>query len=121
VLLIEDQGEAQKVMELILTQAGASVTSAGTSEEALEAYRKARPDVIAADIGLPDMNGYEFLRRVRALEASRNTEPVPAIALTAYAHDRDRRAAMEAGYQEHVSKPVDGAKLVQTIRKLAPA
>ncbi len=76
----------------------------GSGLEALHAIAQERVDIIVADIGMPEMDGYELIRRVRALPG--NLRAIPAIALTAFGAVEDRRRALDAGYQAHVAKPV---------------
>jgi signal transduction histidine kinase/ActR/RegA family two-component response regulator len=121
VLLVEDEAATNNVLRLLLKRAGATVRGASSGEEALAAYQKSRPDVIVSDIGLPDLDGYDLIRRIRSLEASENERPVPAIALTAYALDRDRHEARQAGFQLHLAKPVQEEFLLRAIRRLVEA
>ena len=93
-------------------QAGAQVTLADSARAALAALEASAPDVLVSDIGMPDGNGYELLERVRAAE---NGSRLPAVALTAYARPEDRERAIRAGFQLHVSKPVDPAALVRAV------
>ena len=76
------------------------------------------PDVLVSDIGMPDVDGYELLRRIRALPPEKGGR-VPAVALTGYARDVDRRRAISEGYQIHVAKPVDPAELVKAVSSVA--
>ena len=76
-----------------------------------------RPDVLLSDIGMPLMDGYEFIRKVRA--ARTNGDSIPAAALTAFARFEDRRRALLAGYQAHVAKPVEPAELIAVVASLA--
>ena len=85
-----------------------------TAGEALAAVEARRPDVLLSDIGMPDVDGYELLRRVRALGHARGGG-LPAIALTAFARSEDRTRALRAGFLVHVSKPVEPAELVATV------
>ncbi|XHX75679.1 MAG: response regulator (plasmid) [Stenomitos frigidus ULC029] len=75
-------------------------------------------DILISDIGMPDEDGYALLHRVRALEPEHGGK-IPAIALTAYARTQDRRAALLAGFQSHVAKPVEPAELIAVIANLA--
>ena len=77
-----------------------------------------KPDLIVADIGMPDMDGYSFIRRIRALPANEGGQ-TPAIALTAFARSEDRRRAMLAGFDVHVAKPVEPGELVAVVARLA--
>jgi CheY-like chemotaxis protein len=88
--------------------------AASTAEEALRCIEQAKPHVLVSDIGMPDVDGYELLRRVRALGYSSGGR-LPAIALTAFARPEDRTRALRAGYLAHISKPVDLSELVATV------
>ena len=96
----------------------ASVKAVGSADEALEEVERFRPDVLVSDIGMPGRDGYELMRRVRALGVGRGGE-MPALALTAYARPEDRAKALEAGFQAHVAKPIDADEVLTTVRKLA--
>jgi CheY-like chemotaxis protein len=78
----------------------------------------AKPDVIVSDIGMPEIDGYAFIRKVRSLPVTRGAR-TPAVALTAYARKEDAQRAFAAGYEMHLAKPVEPAKLVSTLANLA--
>ena len=103
---------------MALTRHGAEVTAVSSAEEALGAVEGSRPDVLVSDIGMPDADGYELVRRVRALPPERGGQ-VPAVALTGYARDEDRSRALSEGYQAHVAKPVDPEELVKAVSSVA--
>jgi CheY-like chemotaxis protein len=86
--------------------------------DALEALRQSHLDVLVSDIGMPGIDGYELIRRVRALDPEQGGM-IPAIAVTAFARPEDRMRALRAGYQAHLSKPVDVAELIATVRTLS--
>ena len=111
VLVVDDEPDTRELLKAGLGQCGAEVWAAGSAAEALEAMRTARPDLLISDIGMPEMDGYELIRRVRAL-SNDHGGGIPAIALTAYARVEDRMQALRAGYQMHVPKPVELAELV---------
>ena len=92
------------------------MTLADSARAALAALEASAPDVLVSDIGMPDGTGYELLERVRAAE---NGSRLPAVALTAYARPEDRDRAIRAGFQLHVSKPVDPEDLRLTVASLA--
>jgi CheY-like chemotaxis protein len=126
VLLVEDEPATRRGMAKILQGAGAAVTSAASAAEALAWLAEARPgdgvDVLLSDVGMPDADGYELIRRVRAgtgLGGGARVARLPAAALTAYARPEDRRAALAAGFDEHVSKPVEPAELIEVVARLA--
>ena len=118
VLLVDDDDDALEVVKRILLRCNARVTTATSVTEALALFALERPDVVVADIGLPQTDGYEFIRRLRALPPA-DGGGVPVAALTAFARSEDRRQAMLAGFDIHVAKPVDPAELVAVVGRLA--
>jgi CheY-like chemotaxis protein len=114
VLVVDDQPDARELLKRVLSECDAQVLTAGSAGEALEVITKEKPDVLVTDIGMPEMDGFELLRRVRALTQDRGAR-IPAIALTAFARSEDRTRALRAGFQVHVSKPVEPAELVATV------
>ncbi|OWY30530.1 hybrid sensor histidine kinase/response regulator [Herbaspirillum robiniae] len=121
VLLVEDEVDARELVQRILEERGATVDAVGSADEALDAFRHMRPNVIVSDIGLPGQDGYEFMRSVRALESSQasGAPMTPAAALTALARTEDRRRALMAGFQAHIAKPVDPLELLFLIASLS--
>lgn len=113
-LVVEDDPDAQEMIAAVLTASGARVRSVSSFEEALEAFKRWRPQVLVSDIGLPGRDGYELIKAVRALAPDEGSR-VHAVALTAYAREEDREKAFAAGYQQHVAKPVEPDKLVEVI------
>jgi signal transduction histidine kinase/ActR/RegA family two-component response regulator len=118
VLVVDDEADARELVRMVLGEAGAVVQTAASADEAIALIRLHRFDVIVSDIGMPDRDGYHLIREVRAM-APREGGRIPAIALTAFARSEDRTRAMLAGYQVHVSKPIEPRELVATIRSLA--
>jgi PAS domain S-box-containing protein len=118
VLLVEDDEDSRKLLGLMLKKQGAEVTSASSSAEALSAFGQILPDVVLSDIGMADEDGYELMRKVRALPTE-GGGLTPAIALTGYATRKDRERALSAGYQLHLAKPVEPADLVAAIARLS--
>jgi CheY-like chemotaxis protein len=94
------------------------VTVAATARAALEALDGGAFDVLVSDIAMPDQDGYDLIRRVRALDPRRGGR-IPALAHTAYARTEDRQTALAAGYQEHAAKPVEPATLATLVATLA--
>jgi PAS domain S-box-containing protein len=119
VLLVEDQPHTREALVSLLQSAGAGVTAVGNSTDALAALEAARPDVIVSDIGLPDVDGYTLLRQIRADEGVAGVAPVPAVALTAFAREQDRDAALSAGFDTFVTKPFEPDVLLGIVAKLA--
>jgi CheY-like chemotaxis protein len=114
VLVVEDEPDALDLVRVVLEQGGARVTAVKDAAAAMDALGAARPDVLIADIGMPGEDGYQLIRRVRALGAERGGA-VPAVALTAYAAESDRAQALAAGFQLHIAKPVDPAELLRLV------
>ena len=119
VLLVEDDPDGREAIAEILFARKADVTPAGSLAEALARLEPSH-DVLVSDIGMPGGDGYELLARVRELPPERGGA-VPAIALTAYVRPEDRRRALDAGFHDHVTKPVDPAALVAAIHYLSRA
>jgi len=120
VLVVDDEPDACELVSQILSARGASVHSAGSGRDALRMIDDVRPDILISDIGMPGMDGYAFIRAVRQ-RASDRSRPLPAIALTAFARVEDRSRALLAGYQSHVSKPVEVTELVAAVASLGYA
>jgi PAS domain S-box-containing protein len=118
VLIVDDERDTLEMLRIGLSHCGAEVTIVGSGVEALEALASSRPDVIISDIGMPEMDGYEMMRKIRALPAESGGR-TPAVALTAYARTEDRLHALRSGYQMHVPKPVELAELVAVAASLA--
>lgn len=115
ILLVEDEPDSQDLIVEILTDVGANIVAVGSADEALEALPQGSFDVLVSDIGLPFTNGYRLMQQVRQIVSA---EALPAVAFTAYAGSQNRKIALEVGYQEHLSKPVDPQTLVSTIANL---
>ena len=116
VLVVDDEQDARELIQHMLEDRGAVVTVAESGEAALRVLATSRPDVVISDIGMPRMDGFQFLRRFRAEEPKGRR--IPAVALTAFARPEDRKRALLAGYQSHMSKPVDMAELIIVINGL---
>jgi PAS domain S-box-containing protein len=118
VLIVDDEADVRELMTILLRERGAQVVAVGCAEEGRAALDVARPHVIVSDIGLPGEDGYAFIRSVRLRTRERGAA-TPAVAVTAYAQLADRLRALDAGYHNHVSKPVDPEELVRVVRNLA--
>ena len=118
VVLVDDDPDARELLADLLTDSGAVVSSAASAAEGFERLQAEAPHVLVSDIGMPHEDGYSFLRRVRRLPPERGGG-VPAIALTAYARSEDARAALDAGFQLHLVKPVRPEQLVAAIGTFA--
>jgi CheY-like chemotaxis protein len=117
VLLVEDSYDTRESLRVWLKQNGAEVTAVESAVEALEVLAAVRPHVLLSDIGLPGMSGYALMRRVRDLPAAEGGQ-VPSAAITAYGGAQDRIQAMEAGFWDHVPKPVDPPLLLAVVVNL---
>jgi signal transduction histidine kinase/CheY-like chemotaxis protein len=118
VLVVEDESDARELIRTMLEQLGAAVVTASSAEEGLAALDERSLHVLLSDIEMPGMDGYSFMRAVRERPANRGGE-IPAAALTAYARPEDRDAALRAGFQLHVAKPVQPAELAAVVSSLA--
>jgi CheY-like chemotaxis protein len=115
ILVVDDDPEAVELVRHLLEHRGAQVTVATSADRALRELPVLRPHLLVSDLGMPEVDGLELIHRVR----ERNID-VPAIAVTAYARREDVERAIGAGYQAHVSKPIDWAQLFDTIAALRP-
>jgi signal transduction histidine kinase/ActR/RegA family two-component response regulator len=118
VLAVDDEPDALNLVSEVLQAAGARVSTARSAMDALSRLDAEVPDVVVADLGMPQIDGLQFIDRVRRHPNARVRE-VPAAALTAYARSEDRMKALRAGFQIHLAKPIDPAELVTTIAALA--
>lgn len=118
VLVVDDESDARALVRRLLRGCGAAVVTAGSAREALVMLDTTPVDVVVSDIGMPDVDGYELVRKLRQRGAARGGN-VPAIALTAYARSEDRTRAMLAGFTGHVAKPLESAELIATIASLS--
>jgi PAS domain S-box-containing protein len=117
VVAVDDEADAREMIATTLACRGARVAIASSAAEAVECIRATRPHLVLVDIAMPVEDGYAFLARLRALDAGRYAE-VPAIALTAYARPEDAARARAAGFQLHLSKPVEPVALARAVRSL---
>jgi CheY-like chemotaxis protein/nitrogen-specific signal transduction histidine kinase len=118
ILVVDDDADTCDMIRTVLEQCGSDVQTATTAEAGLELFKTRKPDVVISDIGLPEVDGYEFIRRIREDERGRRTK-VPAVALTAFARIEDRVKALASGYQMHVAKPVEPGELLTIVASLA--
>jgi CheY-like chemotaxis protein len=119
VLVLDDEPDARELLAEMLEACRAKVTCAGTVAEALRLVASERPDVIVSDIGMPGEDGYAFIQKLRALPPERGGK-TPAVALTAYVRFEDRARALVAGFNMHVSKPVEPSELLAALANLEP-
>ncbi|HEY9762643.1 MAG TPA: PAS domain S-box protein, partial [Trichocoleus sp.] len=117
VLVVDDDTDTREFIVFLLEQAEAKVTSAASAREALAALMQSKPDVLLSDVGMPEMDGYMMMRQVRDFPPEQGGQ-IPAIALTAYAGDFNQQRALEAGFQKHLSKPVEPDQVLEAIAGL---
>ena len=117
VLIVDDEVDARELLQAILEECHVIVAAAGSAAEGLELLATFQPDVVVSDIGMPDVDGFAFIKAVRARPAESGGR-VPAIALTAYARVTDRTRVLYAGFQSHVPKPVEPSELLAVIASL---
>ena len=117
VLAVDDEEDSLGLLRVVLEAAGALVSTAASGAAALVAIESIRPDVLVADLGMPEMDGFELIKRVRALP-SPHLRDLPAAALTAFARSEDRTKALQHGFEMHLAKPVDPGELVASVATL---
>jgi CheY-like chemotaxis protein len=117
VLAVDDEIDNLELLQFILEQAGALVTPAPSAASALQNLAQSQPDIIVADIAMPEVDGYTLMRQIRELPPEQGGQ-TPAIALTAYADSMNQQQALAAGFQMHLPKPVEPDALVQVITAL---
>ena len=118
ILLVEDEPESAEFVKRLLEDYGADVTVVASAPAALECLKITIPDILIGDIGLPEMDGYELIERIRRRSVAEGGT-IPAVALTAFARSEDRTRALRAGYQAHIAKPLESAELVATVASFA--
>jgi PAS domain S-box-containing protein len=116
ILVVDDTADTRELLAFLLEDNGAIVLAASCATEALQALEEFQPDILLSDIGMPQMDGYELIRSIRALPAGR---AIPAIALTAYAGEIDQKQAIAAGFQRHLAKPLAPDRIISDILELA--
>jgi hypothetical protein len=117
VLVVDDEEDVRELVLSLLDRCEMRVKAVGRASEALEALVAERPDVLVCDIGMPEEDGYTFIRRVRQLPPESGGR-TPAVALTAYSRAEDRMRALLSGYQMHLPKPIQPQELVATLALL---
>ena len=116
VVAVDDEPDARELLRAVLERQGAKVTAFASAHDALASLRSSKPTVLACDLGMPEMDGYQFIRKWRAEEP--RSERTPALALTAFARAEDRKRALVAGYDAHLAKPFDIGELILLIATL---
>ena len=117
VLLVDDETDSRSILAQLFKRAGVHVIEAASTPQAIEALSQELPHVLISDIGMPGMDGYHFIRTVRALSRAKGGA-VPAIALTAYSRKEDRIKAISSGFQAHIAKPADFVEILTMVVSL---
>jgi signal transduction histidine kinase/ActR/RegA family two-component response regulator len=117
VLAVDDDPDALGLVREILESAGARVRTATSARSALESIAGEPPDVLVSDLGMPEMDGFDLIQRIRGLEGA--AKELPAAALTAYARSEDRAKALRLGFEMHLAKPIDPSELIAAVASLA--
>jgi CheY-like chemotaxis protein len=118
IVVVDDEPDARELVAHVLERSGATVFACASVEEAFALVSHERPDVLVSDIGMPGEDGYSLIRKVRGLPPEAGGR-IPAAALTAFGGGDDRRRALLAGFQMHVTKPVEPDELVAVVAALA--
>ncbi|MYM67833.1 response regulator [Pseudoduganella sp. FT55W] len=114
VLVVDDEDDARELIKRILSDCNAEVLTAATATEALTLLQHERPDLMVSDLGMPEVDGYGLLDRIRAMGPSRGGD-LPAIAVTAFARSEDRIKALSSGFLAHIAKPVEPNELIAKV------
>ncbi|MGG6263888.1 PAS domain-containing protein [Leptolyngbya sp. AN03gr2] len=117
VLVVDDELDTREFLVTALEISGATVTAAASSREAIQQIEQSPPTVLISDIGMPNEDGYALIQKVRSLSPDRGGT-IPAVALTAFARQEDRIAAIESGFQMHLSKPIEPDRLIAAVKSL---
>jgi PAS domain S-box-containing protein len=119
VLIVDDDRDTRQMLNAVLSQCDANVVTVASADEALREIERLKPDVLVSDLGMPEQDGYELIKKIREIESQMEAKAIPALALTAYAKAEDRVRALADGYQVHLSKPVEPAEFVLVVANLA--
>ena len=114
-LVVDDEADARNLLAIVLESHGAIVQIASSAAEAFDTIGRRKPDVLLADLGMPQQDGFALIQKLRVLERLEQQGRLRAIAVTAYATASDRERALAAGYDAHVTKPFEAAELIHTI------
>lgn len=119
VLVVDDDPDNRELLVFTLTECGANAIAAASAQEALAAFKRHKLDAIVSDLGMPEEDGYALIRQVRMLEMEQSSLSIPAVAVSGYVRDLDRDRALDAGFQLHLSKPIDPSELVVALAQLS--
>ena len=116
ILIVDDDKDTRELLAQIIEGYEARVTTTASASEALSVLLQLQPDILLSDIAMPQEDGYSLIRKIRSQPG--DIQRIPAIALTAFAHDEDKKQALEAGFQQHFVKPVNPTELVSAVCRL---
>ena len=119
ILVVDDDADSREMLRYVLEDCKAQIQTAGSAREALNQFSTFAPDILISDLGMPEMDGYDLIKKIRALPSGDGGQ-TPAIALTGYVGAEEQKRVQSAGFDIHVSKPVDFHKLLEIINKLLP-
>ena len=114
-LVVDDVEDVTQMLAVLLTHAGYEVITAGSAADAIASAKQGKFDVIISDIGMPQMNGYELARELRGMP---DYDTVPMVALTGYSKFDDRQRSLDAGFNAHLTKPIEPRELLDLIEQL---
>ncbi|MGV0104006.1 histidine kinase [Nostoc sp. DSM 114160] len=117
VLVVDDEADTRNFLSFMFEEYGAFASAVASVDEALVVVEQAKPDILISDIGMSEQDGYTLIRKLRSLEPEKGGR-IPAIALTAYTREEDRLKALKAGFQQHLSKPIDPNKLISAVANI---
>ncbi|MFN6529177.1 response regulator [Nostoc sp. ChiSLP03a] len=117
VLVVDDEADTRNFLSFMFEEYGAFASAVASVDEALVVLEQAKPDILISDIGMSEQDGYTLIRKLRSLEPEKGGR-IPAIALTAYTREEDRLEALSAGFQQHLSKPIDPNKLISAVANI---
>jgi CheY-like chemotaxis protein len=117
ILVVDDDHDCCELLAIVLRQAGAQVRPTFSAKEALQVLQTWQPDVLLADIGMPEEDGYTLIRKLRSLTPQQGGN-IPAAALTAYAGNQDRAQSLAAGFHLHLCKPIEPTELIAAVHSL---
>lgn len=117
ILVVDDDNSTREFLAFVLELYQANVIAVASADEAIATLTQFQPDVLLSDIGMPDVDGYMLIQQIRSLPPERGGK-IPAIALTAYAGEIDEQQAIAAGFQRHITKPIEPQVLIETIKAL---
>ncbi len=118
ILVVDDDADSREMLQFLLEDSKAQIVTAGSANEALDQFSTFKPHILISDLGMPEMDGYDLIKQIRAMSSESAGNRTPAIALTGYVSLEEQKRVEDAGFDIHVAKPVDFNKLMETIKNL---